>query len=172
MGGRVSYTFARIPIQTAVADLQVLAEREYAEVGQKDLASLQVDWVRYCELDAAGKLAAFVARRDGALVGYAIFIVQTHIHYTGALVAANSAVYMAPESRAGRVVLKLLRYSEIGLKAQGVRKVYYHVKREKDFGRLLEHLGYQDVERMYARCLEQSETDNRPESETKATKEP
>jgi hypothetical protein len=164
MGGRVSYTFARIPIQTAVAELQGLAEREYAEVGQKDLAALQVDWARYCELDAAGKLATFVARRDGALVGYAVFIVQTHIHYADALVAANSAVYMVPEARAGRVVLKLLRYSEIGLKAQGVRKVYYHVKREKDFGRLLEHLGYRDLERMYARCLDPSDP--------KATKEP
>lgn len=149
----MSYTFARIPIACCIAELQILAEREYAEVGQKDLAELKVDWQRYCELDAAGKLATFVARRAGAIVGYAVFIVQHHIHYAHALVAANSAVYMAPEARAGRVVLKLLRYSELGLKAQGVRKVFYHVKREKDFGRLLEHLGYRDVERMYARIL-------------------
>ncbi len=150
----MSYTFARIPMASCIDELQTLAEREYAEVGQKDLAELKVDWNRYCELDAAGKLATFVARRDGVVVGYAVFIVQHHIHYADALVAANSAVYMAPEARAGRVVLKLLRYSELGLKAQGVRKVYYHVKREKDFGRLLEHLGYRDFERMYARTLE------------------
>ena len=45
----------------------------------------------------------------------------------------------------------MLRFAELGLKAQGVQKIYYHVKQTKDFGRLLEHLGYQDVERMYAR---------------------
>ena len=149
----MSYAFSRVPIGTVVDQLQHLAEREYEEVGQKDLDALNVDWARYRELDAAGKIATFIARRDRAIVGYAVFVVQTHIHYQDALVAANSAVYVAPEARAGRVVLKLLRYAEIGLKAQGVKKVYYHVKREKDFGRLLEHLGYQDAERMFAKVL-------------------
>ena len=149
----MSYAFSRVPVGTVVDQLQRLAEREYEEVGQKDLDALNVDWARYRELDAAGKIATFIARRDRAIVGYAVFVVQTHIHYQDALVAANSAVYVAPEARAGRVVLKLLRYAEIGLKAQGVKKVYYHVKREKDFGRLLEHLGYQDAERMFAKVL-------------------
>lgn len=149
----MSYAFSRVPIGTVVDQLQRLAEREYEEVGQKDLDALNVDWARYRELDAAGKIATFIARRDRAIVGYAVFVVQTHIHYQDALVAANSAVYVVPEARAGRVVLKLLRYAEIGLKAQGVKKVYYHVKREKDFGRLLEHLGYQDAERMFAKVL-------------------
>lgn len=149
----MSYAFSRVRIGTVVDQLQRLAEREYDEVGQKDLDALNVDWARYRELDAAGKIATFIARRDRAIVGYAVFVVQTHIHYQDALVAANSAVYVAPEARAGRVVLKLLRYAEIGLKAQGVKKVYYHVKREKDFGRLLEHLGYQDAERMFAKVL-------------------
>jgi N-acetylglutamate synthase-like GNAT family acetyltransferase len=149
----MSFTFSRVPIGPVADQLQVLAEREYDEVGQKDLDRLNVDWARYRELDAAGKLATFIAKRDGNVVGYAVFVVQTHIHYQDALVAANSAVYVVPDARAGRVVLKLLRYAEIGLKAQGVKKVYYHVKREKDFGRLLEHLGYQDCERMFAKAL-------------------
>ena len=153
MGIIVSYTYARIPIGTATYELQALAEREYEEVGQKDLERLNVDWARYCELDSAGKLATFIAKRDGVIVGYAAFIVQTHIHYQDALVAANSAVYVLPEVRAGRVVLKLLRFAEMGLKAQGVQKIYYHVKREKDFGRLLDLMGYQDVERMYAKVV-------------------
>lgn len=150
---RSLYSFARIPIATSIKELQCLAEREYEEVGQKDLARLNIDWTRYCELDAAGKLATFVAKREQAIVGYAVFIVQTHIHYQDALVAANSAVYAAPEVRAGRVVLKLLRYAELGLQAQGVQKIYYHVKRSKDFGRLLDHLGYEDVERLYAKVV-------------------
>lgn len=153
----MSFTFSRVPIGSVADQLQVLAEREYDEVGQKDLERLNVDWARYRELDAAGKLATFIAKRGsrqmGFIVGYAVFVVQTHIHYQDALVAANSAVYVVPDARAGRVVLKLLRYAEIGLKGQGVKKVYYHVKREKDFGRLLEHLGYQDSERMFAKVL-------------------
>ena len=147
------FTYSRIPLSTALVELQALAEREYEEVGQKDLDRLSVDWARYCELDAAKKLATFIAKKDGVIVGYAAFVVQNHIHYQDALVAANSAVYVAPEVRAGRVVLKLLRFAEMGLKAQGVKKIYYHVKREKDFGRLLDHLGYQDVERMYAKVV-------------------
>ena len=155
--GRSFYTYARIPIGAATQELQALAEREYEEVGQKDLDRLNVDWTRYGELDTAGKLATFIAKRDGVIVGYAAFIVQTHIHYQDALVAANSAVYVVPEVRAGRVVLKLLRFAEMGLKAQGVQKIYYHVKQTKDFGRLLEHLGYQDVERMYAKVVRDRE---------------
>lgn len=150
---RSLYSFARIPIAPAIKELKCLAEREYEEVGQKDLARLNIDWTRYCELDASGKLATFVAKREQVIVGYAVFIVQTHIHYQDALVAANSAVYAAPEVRAGRVVLKLLRYAELGLQAQGVQKIYYHVKRSKDFGRLLDHLGYEDVERLYAKVV-------------------
>ena len=152
--GRSVYTYARIPIGTATQELQALAEREYEEVGQKDLERLNIDWARYVELDAAGKLATFIAKRDGVIVGYAAFIVQTHIHYQDALVAANSAVYVVPEARIGRVALKLLRYAEIGLKAQGVKKIYYHVKQEKDFGRLLEHLGYRDSERLFAKVVQ------------------
>ena len=152
--GRSRYTYARIPVGTAIGELQGLATREYDEVGQKDLDHLKIDWKRYCELDAAGKLATFIAKRDGVIVGYAAFVVQTHIHYCDALVAANSAVYVVPEARVGRVALKLLRYAEIGLKAQGVKKIYYHVKAEKDFGRLLEHLGYQDSERLFAKVVQ------------------
>ena len=154
---RPLYTYAHIQIGTAVTDLQALAEREYDEVGQKDLDCLNIDWGRYLELDAAGKLATFIAKRDGLIVGYAVFVVQTHIHYKDALVAANSAVYAVPEVRAGRVILKLLRFAEMGLKAQGVQKIYYHVKQTKDFGRLLGHLGYQDVERMYAKVVRDRE---------------
>ena len=120
--GRSFYTYARIPVGTATQELQALAEREYEEVGQKDLDRLNVDWTRYGELDAAGKLATFIAKRDGVIVGYAAFIVQTHIHYQDALVAANSAVYAVPEVRAGRVVLKLLRFAEMGLKAQAFKR--------------------------------------------------
>ena len=148
------YSYARIPVGTAIGELQALATREYDEVGQKDLLRLNIDWKRYCELDAARKLATFIAKRDGIIVGYAAFVVQTHIHYCDALVAANSAVYVIPEARVGRVALKLLRYAEIGLKAQGVKKIYYHVKQEKDFGRLLEHLGYQDSERLFAKVVQ------------------
>ena len=160
MGSRVSattnrsgYAFARVPIARVVTQLQALAMREYDEVGQKDLDRLCVDWGRYRELDEAGKLATFIAKKGEQIVGYAVFIVQTHIHYSDALVAANSAVYIVPEARAGRVVLNLLRFAEAGLQAQGVRKVYYHVKREKDFGRLLERIGYRDSERMFAKVI-------------------
>jgi hypothetical protein len=132
---------------------------EYEEVGQKDLDRLHIDWDRYRELDAAGKLATFIAKKGYHIVGYAVFVVQTHIHYADALVAANSAVYVAPEARAGRVVLNLLRFAELGLHAQGVRKVYYHVKREKDFGRLLERIGYQDSERMFAKVINPSKVE-------------
>lgn len=152
--GRSRYTYARIPVGSAIGELQGLATREYDEVGQKDLDHLNIDWKRYCELDATGKLATFIAKRDGVIVGYAAFVVQTHIHYCDALVAANSAVYVVPEARVGRVALKLLRYAEIGLKTQGVKKIYYHVKRTKDFGRLLEHLGYQDSERLFAKVVQ------------------
>ena len=69
MGVSLSYTYARIPIGMATRELQTLAEREYEEVGQKDLDRLNVDWARYGELDAAGKLATFIAKRDGAIVG-------------------------------------------------------------------------------------------------------
>lgn len=157
MGRDVSYTYSRISVVNALVPLQKLAEREYEEVGQKDLARLNIDWARYCELDAAGKLATFIVKRQGEIVGYATFVVQTHIHYRDALVAANSAIYIAPEYRAGRIVLKLLRFAEMGLRAQGVRKIYYHVKRHKDFGRLLEHLGYCDAERMYAKALPETQ---------------
>ena len=168
MGGGVNevrraggYAYARVPIARVVTQLQALAEREYAEVGQKDLDRLNVDWDRYRELDVAGKLATFIAKRGEIVVGYAVFIVQTHIHYADALVAANSAVYVVPEARAGRVVLNLLRFAEAGLAALGVRKVYYHVKRERDFGRLLERLAYRDSERMYAKVLNTREDEVR-----------
>src|SRR5690349_2940560 len=42
---------------------------------------LAPNWSAYKHLEDAGVLRIFTAREDGALVGYAVFLVQKHLHY-------------------------------------------------------------------------------------------
>ncbi len=114
---------------------------------------LDIDEARYRQLDEAGALHIVTARRAGALIGYHVAIISTHLHYASTLHGITDVYWIAPECRAGRTGLRLFQAVEREMKALGVRKLFTATKLHLDQGALFEHLGYRPVERLYAKLI-------------------
>lgn len=115
---------------------------------------LDPDTDAYAALEEADMLRVFTARTAaGRLVGYAAYFVRSHLHYQHSRQASQDVLYLAPEYRRGRAGIRLIRYVDAALAAEGVQVVYQHVKAAHDFGPVLEHEGYFLAEKIYAKRL-------------------
>jgi GNAT superfamily N-acetyltransferase len=132
-------------------ELQILAELEYAELGQP--FPLLPDWQRLRALEAAGKTLLLTVRSAGALIGANLMLVDTHIHYCSTRVAINDALFLREEYRRGRIGIKLINFAEIALRAQGVQAIFYHAKPLNHLGALLQHLDYAAAETVYRKAV-------------------
>lgn len=137
-----------------VDEIKPLLEKHWKEVANyRDDIKLEPDWQRYEALENNGALLILTARRDDVLVGYSVFIISNHLHYTSCKVGANDILFLLPEERKGRVGMKLIMESEKVLKQVGVNRVIWHVKKEPDFSPLLKHLGYEHEEIVMGKLL-------------------
>ena len=152
MGDSVRLEFACESLNQVRSEITPLLDLHYAEVGQKDL-TLSPDWTRFAHLEVAGVLAAFTVRSGGRLIGYAVFFVQPHIHYSGSIVAINDVIFIHPGFRQGTAGLRLIKHAETGLRVRGVEKIYYHSKIGTPLERLLNACGYDLMENIMARKI-------------------
>jgi N-acetylglutamate synthase-like GNAT family acetyltransferase len=63
-------------------------------------------------------------------------------------------LFLHPEHRSGFAGVRLIQYAEKQLKTLGVQVVYHHAKRTNRVGELLERLGYEFVDGLYAKRLD------------------
>lgn len=126
----------------------------WQEIGQdKDRVPLDPDWGRYAALDASGHLAVVTVRKGGVLIGYAFALVDTHLHYRSTLFASLDLYYLLPAHRGGRTALRLFQALEAELAARGVVKAVGNTKLAADQGRLFQHLGWRETERLFVKTL-------------------
>lgn len=151
----MTVTCSRERLQDLWGEMEALLDRHYQEISHNPDIPLAPDKARYKALEDAGKLRMFTVRGDGELIGYAIFIVATGLHYSGSLQAKQDVLFVDPSSRGRGAGIKLLRFADAELAAEGVQLVYHHTKlAHPALGRLLEHLGYEPVETVYSRRLD------------------
>lgn len=130
-----------------------LIHENHRETGVLGPAEFAPDRSRYELLEKAGVTIVYQARVAGALVGYALFILSlSHLHYAGTSWAMQDVLYVAPAHR-GRHGIRFIRWQDAQLAAQGLDLVYRHNCKRKDYGRVLERLGYQPEEVRYVRDL-------------------
>lgn len=136
--------------------LQNWAEMEEPESG----VALKVDWDRILEMERLGCHVLFGARREGRLVGYSAFICAPSLFYAER-VATNAVVFVEKPYR-GRLGVKLVLEAEQHFRKQGVDLITYHTKlapilgngrKAASVGRLLERLGYEQIEAVHAKRL-------------------
>jgi hypothetical protein len=154
--GQISFSRARfVDVIDEAMPLLLQHWRELAPYQDRPLA---VDRDSYAALEAAGKFVAFVARDDaGNLIGYAAFIVSTNLHYSTSGTQANQDVlYLSPAFRGmGRLGLSFITYCDEQLRDDGVQVVCHHEKvAHPALGKLLAHLNYENIERIWARRLD------------------
>lgn len=136
------------------AEMMPLLVRHWREVALNHSdVPLDIDEARYKSLDESGALHIVTARQVGALIGYHVAIVSTHLHYASTLHGITDVYWIAPEKRHGTTAIRLFQRVESELEVRGVRKLFTATKLHLDQGRLFEYLGYKPVERLYAKLI-------------------
>lgn len=137
------------------AEAAPLLHAHWREIAHFQDIPLDPDWSAYHHVAAAGGLRLYTARdkTSRALVGYAAFFVRPHPHYRGAIYAAQDVIWLAPVCR-GMIGWRFLKWCDAQLQADGVTVVTQHVKAAHDFGPMLERMGYEKMDIIYARRLD------------------
>lgn len=135
-------------------ELGPLLESHYLEIAHYQDIPLDVDVEAYAAVDRVGFLRIFTARDDGAIIGYCAFVVKNSLHYRGSKQASQDVLYLDPDYRGLEHGSGLIEFCDEQLRAEGVQVVYQHVKHKHDFGPLLKYLGYEPIETIYGRRLD------------------
>lgn len=136
-----------------LSEMLPLLVEHWKEVAHFPDIPLNPDFSMYKACERQGILRCYTARKDGVLIGYAIFFVRPNAHYQTSLQANQDIVFISKEAR-GRTGMKLIQFCDEQLKAEGVQAVYQHVKVAHNFGPMLERMGYELVDLIYARRLD------------------
>jgi hypothetical protein len=89
-----------------------------------------------------------------ALRGYYVCFVRPNPHYMHSLQAVQDILYLDPSLRKGWEAKRFIDWCDQQLASEGVQVVYQHSKAQHDFGILLERMGYDKVDIIYARRLD------------------
>lgn len=161
--GNTPIRFASEPFtDDLVAEMFPLLLEHWREIAVYQDIPLEPDIAAYRANAEAGILRVFTARADlgepadviPLLVGYALFFVRPNPHYASSIQAAQDILFLHPSVRGG-TGYRFIAWCDDQLRAEGVQAVYHHVKAAHDFGILLERQGYEMVDKIYAKRLDQ-----------------
>jgi GNAT superfamily N-acetyltransferase len=144
--------FQRERAQAIFEEIAPLLKKHWEEIAHYKDIPLEPDFDLYKRIEDTGGLRAFTARDEaGAVVGYAVFFLKTNPHYKSSLQAVQDVIFIDKERRGfGR---HFIAWCDEQLKADGAEAVYHHVKSAHNWGSVLEKMGYQLVDLIYARRL-------------------
>ncbi len=138
---------------TFIEELKQIIPAHYDELCVAKDFPLEPDWEAYGRIYVAGMLRCITARTEDELVGYALFIVQPHIHYRTCKTAFEDVYFLKKEYRLGRTGIRLFQFAEEALRADGVNRIIFHTKVHLDNSRLFEYLGYKHTDKLYTKIL-------------------
>lgn len=136
-----------------IEELQRIIPAHYDELCVTKDFPLAPDYAAYGRLCVAGMLKCITVRDDGGLIGYAIFIVQPHLHYSSCKTAFEDIYFLKKEHRLGRTGIRMFQFAETALREDGVNRIIMHTKVHLDNSRLFEYLGYKHTDKLYTKIL-------------------
>lgn len=119
-----------------------------------DHVPLAVDWDCYQKMEDTGSLKLLAARCDGALVGYAAYLIAPHLMYSRTLHIYCDSIYVTPEHRG--IAPRIIRAAEVGfrtLAGDRVVRLIYSTPALNGFPQVLECLGYPAAETVHVKLL-------------------
>ncbi len=119
----------------------------------KEHISLDPDYNKYLEMEAAGLIHVTTARDDGLLIGYMVVFVVWHLHYRQSKTVVSDIYFLRPQYRRGRIGVKLFQNAEKAWKQDGVQVAYVGAKISNDVTKVWERLGYNVVENKMGKLL-------------------
>lgn len=149
--------FQKELLNDVLKEITPILYAHYREIAHYQDIELKPDWAKYQMLEDKGVLRMFTARLEtGELVGYAVYFVQKNVHYSDSLQAVQDILYIRKENRGSGG--RLIKWCDEQLASEGVQAVYHHVKQAHNFGPLLERMGYDLVDLIYAKRLDKGGT--------------
>ena len=142
-----------VPPLDFLGEMEALFPVHYEELCVTKDFPLAPDYDAYKRLAENGMLRVVTVRADAELIGYAVFIVQPHLHYRTCLTAFEDIYYLKKEYRLGRVGIRLFKYAEDVLKRIGVNRIIMHTKVHQDNSRLFEYLGYKNTDKLFTKLI-------------------
>lgn len=139
--------------ETFIDELRHILPTHYDELCVTKDFPLMPDYEAYGRLYVAGMLRCITVRDDAELIGYALFIVQPHLHYKSCKTAFEDIYFLRKEHRKGRIGIRLFQFAEDVLKKEGVHRIIMHTKIHLDNSRLFEYLGYKNTDKLYTKIL-------------------
>lgn len=150
----MSLVFSVEAYSDAIEGMRLLYPAHWAEVAHDtDSLPLDVNYERYLQLESARMLHVAVARQDGHLVGYHIFVIRAPQHYKSTVTAFSDATYLKPACRLGFNGVRFLRFAADSTRGAGAKGVYMSSTARKPFGKILEWLGFAETERIFYKGL-------------------
>lgn len=138
-------------------EAEPLLQAHYEEIAHYQDIPLYPDKEAYQRLEDQGQLRCYTLRDGGHLVGYVVFIVRRGLHYRTSIQANQDVLFVLPAARYGLAGVRLIKEAERRLAAEGVQVVYHHAKRKNKVGELLERIGYEPVDGIWAKRLDRKE---------------
>jgi hypothetical protein len=146
------YLFQRERVSDVFEEVLPLLKQHWEEIAHYKDIPLEPDFDLYCKIEEAGALRTYTARGpDGKIVGYCVYFVKPNLHYKSSLQAIQDVIFIDRSHRGfGK---SFIEWCDKALCAEGVQVVYQHIKEKHNFGPMLERLGYELVDLIYARRL-------------------
>jgi hypothetical protein len=119
----------------------------------QDEIPLSIDEKKYETLDATGVLLILTARDAGNLVGYFLWFLMPHLHYSqSGPMGMTDMYFVLPEYRSGTGA-RLFIASEAELRRRGVIKAITSCKVHEDHTQFLEKLGWIFSDKTFVKLL-------------------
>jgi len=134
-----------------IVEMGPLTVDHIGEVGPFQF-EFKIDCDKYILLQGIAACRLFVARVDGKVMGYSVYIISTHTHFANTVFAQQDAVYIVPEYRGKGLGIRLIRFCE-GKLADACDAVTQAVTPELDFSESLLKCGYVPLENLYVKNL-------------------
>jgi len=133
--------------------LQELFPLHYEELCVTKDYPLSPNYEQYKRLAECGMLKCVIVTHDEKVIGYVLFLVHKHLHYSTCMTAFEDIYWLHPEYRKGRIGIRMFQYAEKMLKAFGVNRIVMHTKVHQDHSRLFEYLGYKWTDKLFTKLI-------------------
>ncbi len=147
-------TFSREKVQTVRENFHLVVQHWNEVLFDKRKGELpDPDWDYFEKLERDDALITFIAREDGTVIGYSLFILHPYLHNRTKRIAVNDAVFLRKDKRGTGAGARLLQFCDSELENLGIQIVMWHVKPEVDFSGTLTKLGYVLNELVYMKIF-------------------
>jgi GNAT superfamily N-acetyltransferase len=122
-------------------------------IASRGMRPLAFKWETYKDLERRGECKLFVAREDERLIGFALYVMQHHLHHADQYVAHCTMIGVRPEFRNKGIGRSLIQFAEEWLRNYGITHMVHHHRLIYNVTPLFESMGFKPEELGYVKEL-------------------